>query len=312
MDNNILVSVVCTTYNHASFIRQCLDGFVMQKTSFNFEVIIHDDASTDETPSIIAKYANEHPGLFRTILQKENQYSRNIPIGKTFIYPICRGKYIAYCEGDDYWTDPLKLQKQVDFLEAHPNYGIAHTHARIFLNDRNTYDTELKGRPIDSFEQLLCNCTIATLTVMIRRELVVQYQEDIHPEEQGWLMGDYPLWLYCATKMKIHLIPEVTATYRMLANSASHSTDRNRVVRFWESSHDIQLFYAEREHVSPALLHKINNAYEERIICHLVHVSPEKAAERLNKATELTMWQRIVIRLKIYRMKLLRFIGKNY
>ena len=118
-----LVSICSITYNHAPYIRQCLDGFLMQKTKFRYEIIIHDDASTDGTTEIIKEYAEKHPDLITPIFQKENQYSKGIRgMFPRFCFPHAKGKYIALCEGDDYWTDPLKLQKQVDFLESHPDY----------------------------------------------------------------------------------------------------------------------------------------------------------------------------------------------
>jgi glycosyltransferase involved in cell wall biosynthesis len=120
-ENNIIVSVCCITYNHELYIKDCLEGFVSQKTDFNYEIIIHDDASTDKTKQIIEEYAQKFPGLFVTIFQKENQYSKG---GNPFSYTFAKakGKYIALCEGDDYWTNPNKLQKQVDFLESNNEY----------------------------------------------------------------------------------------------------------------------------------------------------------------------------------------------
>ena len=121
-NNEILVSIRCLTYNHAPFIRQCLDGFVMQKTNFRFEAIVHDDASTDESASIIREYAEKYPDIIKPILETENQYSKHDGSLGRIINSHMRGKYVAMCEGDDYWTDPYKLQKQVDFLESHPDY----------------------------------------------------------------------------------------------------------------------------------------------------------------------------------------------
>lgn len=114
----IIVSIKCITYNHASFIRQCLDGFVKQKTNFRFEAIVHDDASTDGTADIIREYAEKYPDIIRPILETENQYSKGKGALTKIMHEACKGKYVALCEGDDYWTDPLKLQKQVDFMES--------------------------------------------------------------------------------------------------------------------------------------------------------------------------------------------------
>jgi len=117
-----LVSICCITYNHEVFIRDAIEGFLMQKTSFPIEILIHDDASTDNTANIIREYENKFPDIIKPIYQLENQYSRGVSISVTYQFPRAKGKYIALCEGDDYWTDPLKLQKQVDFLENNKDY----------------------------------------------------------------------------------------------------------------------------------------------------------------------------------------------
>lgn len=122
----ILVSISCITYNHAPYIRQCLDGFLMQQCNFDYEILIHDDASTDGTQEIIREYQEKYPDIIKPLIQKENQWSKGIrSMNATFNFPRAQGKYIALCEGDDYWTDPYKLQKQVDFLEANPYYSLS-------------------------------------------------------------------------------------------------------------------------------------------------------------------------------------------
>ena len=118
---DIMVSIICTAYNHEKYIRKCLDGFVMQETDFLYEVLVHDDASTDTTSSIIQEYEKLYPNIIKPIYQTENQYSKGVSITRNIIFPKCRGKYIAICEGDDYWTDPNKLQKQIAALETHPD-----------------------------------------------------------------------------------------------------------------------------------------------------------------------------------------------
>ena len=119
-----LVSIRCLVYNHEPFLRQCLDGFVMQKTTFPFEAIVHDDASTDGSAAIIREYAEKYPHIIKPIYETENQYSKHDGSIKRAMDAAMspNSKYIASCEGDDYWTDPNKLQIQVDFLESHPDY----------------------------------------------------------------------------------------------------------------------------------------------------------------------------------------------
>ena len=123
--NTPLVSICCITYNHAQFIQKCLDGFLMQQTDFPIEILIHDDCSTDGTTEIIREYEAKYPDLIFPLYEEENQYQQGKAAEIDFYnYRRARGKYIAYCEGDDYWIDPLKLQKQVDFMEANPEYSV--------------------------------------------------------------------------------------------------------------------------------------------------------------------------------------------
>lgn len=133
-----LVTIRCITYNHEPYIRQCLEGFVMQKTNFSFEVIVHDDASTDGTVEIIREYAEKYPNIIKPIYETENQYSKNDGSIRRIIDEAMspEAKYIAMCEGDDYWIDPLKLQKQVDYLENHPDV-VYSCHRYKILIDRS-------------------------------------------------------------------------------------------------------------------------------------------------------------------------------
>jgi len=120
-NENIMVSIDCITYNHEDYIRDTIDSFLMQKTNFNYEILIHDDASTDRTAEIITEYQKKYPDIIKPIFQKQNQYSQGVKhISYKFNHTRAKGKYIAFCEGDDYWIDENKLQKQVDFLETNP------------------------------------------------------------------------------------------------------------------------------------------------------------------------------------------------
>ena len=138
--NTPLVSICCITYNHAQFIRKCLDGFLMQQTNFPIEILIHDDCSTDGTTEIIREYEAKYPNLIFPLYEEENQYQQGKAAEIDFYnYRRARGKYIAYCEGDDYWTDLLKLQKQVDFMEANPEYSVCFHACQKYDVGRNKY-----------------------------------------------------------------------------------------------------------------------------------------------------------------------------
>ena len=126
-----LVSVVCDTYNQSAYIGKAIDSFLMQQTTFPVEIILHDDASTDGTADIVRQYASAHPDRIRAVCRTENMFSRDPKILEHYVFPLARGKYIAICEGDDYWTDPLKLAKQVAYMEAHPSCTLCFTAAEL-------------------------------------------------------------------------------------------------------------------------------------------------------------------------------------
>ena len=186
-----LVSVCCLAYNHEPFIRQCLDGFMMQQTDFPFEIIIHDDASTDGTADIIREYVAKYPDIIKPIYQKENQYSEGVNIVSTYQFPRAIGKYIALCEGDDYWTDPLKLQKQVDFLEAHEDYSICSS-GYLMKKEGQIIERVMQGDETKengftyTLEDWIDNWLTKTLTVVFRRKALdtvdfdYKYFRDVH------------------------------------------------------------------------------------------------------------------------------------
>lgn len=233
MMNEILVSISCITYNHSVYIRQCLDGMLMQQTNFGFEILIHDDCSTDGTDDIIREYASKFPQIIKPLFEEENQYQQGKPLG-TVVWnlPRAKGKYVALCEGDDYWTDPLKLQKQVDFLESHSGYGLVHTYRKIDMAGW-LYETPLIDYT-ETKETLLQVCSIATCTVMYTTEILNLIKDEYTRilRKNNLPMSDYPLWLLIAEKSKIGYLPDATANYRMLPESASHSKSKSKMYNF--------------------------------------------------------------------------------
>ena len=136
--NHPLVSVRCITYNHEKYIAQALDSFLMQETNFPFEIVVHDDASTDKTADIIREYEAKYPKIIRPIYEARNLYSINFGLLRKIMDNACKGKYIAYCEGDDYWCDPHKLQMQYEAMEAHPECSIC-THVVQVISENGSY-----------------------------------------------------------------------------------------------------------------------------------------------------------------------------
>ena len=228
--NDCLVSILCTAYNHKQYIRSALEGFVSQKTSFAFEVLINDDASTDGTAAIIREFAEKYPEIIRPFYQAENQFSKGIGyIYENIFFPHARGKYFAFCEGDDYWTDDSKLQRQADFLEAHPDYtACVHNTTLHFCNGSRPdqllipsrgdhevlYENVIHG-PIDAYH---------TSSLMARREIIVQtpdyYQAAV---EHGF--ADYPWALLLRLNGGIWFIDRSMSVYRLFSNQAAWTSN---------------------------------------------------------------------------------------
>ncbi len=214
----MIISVYCLVYNQKNFIRQCLDGILMQKTNFKFEILINDDCSTDGTSEIIKEYEQKYPDIIKPVYQKENQFSKGISICKNFIFPRVKGKYVAICEGDDYWTDPYKLQKQVDFMEQNPDYSICfHNVKRIFENSSISQDIFPEQVVLTSIydisKESLLECNFIPTNSVIYRWSAVKNVVDKIPDKI--VPGDWYLNLIFAECGKIHFIREVMSVYRI-------------------------------------------------------------------------------------------------
>ncbi|SHJ12438.1 glycosyltransferase family 2 protein [Bacteroides stercorirosoris] len=209
----LMVTIRCITYNHEPYIRQCLEGFIMQKTNFRFEAIVHDDASTDETAKIIREYAEKYPDIIKPIFETENQYSKLDGSIQRIMSEHIHGKYVAMCEGDDYWIDPLKLQKQVDFLESNPEYSMCAHNAFVFYQQKN--DVCLFNKTSYSGELPVHDAIhawkIPTASILVLSEVAKEYP--------SWLAviysGDYSLILRTLLKGKIYLISDIMSVYRI-------------------------------------------------------------------------------------------------
>lgn len=213
---SVLVSIDCITYNHEKYISDAIESFLKQITNFEFEILIHDDASTDDTKNIIREYEKKYPHLIKPIYQKENQYSKGIKrISYEFNFPRAKGKYIAVCEGDDYWVDPYKLQKQIDYMENHPDCGMCFHAAEINkvgegkVSEIRPYnkscitpikDIILGGRDF-----------IATNSIVYRKQIM----NDAPYFYLNASVGDYPLRVMTSTHKYAYYMNEIMSTYRI-------------------------------------------------------------------------------------------------
>lgn len=240
MTGDPLVSIRCLVYNHEPFLRQCLDGFVMQKTTFPFEAIVHDDASTDGSASIIREYAEKYPDIIKPIYETENQWGKGT-INKTMyaaMHP--NSKYIAICEGDDYWTDPNKLQIQVDFLEKHQDYTMCFHRARTIL-DKTGEETD--RFPSESFKaiqdrdysstELMQVWTVPTASMVFRREC----QSFPLNRRHKLLYGDIVKVLACAEMGKVRGLDRTMSVYRIQPGGVTSSSENKRKFIMFSPGH---------------------------------------------------------------------------
>ena len=212
-NNNIEVSVICAAYNHEKFIDECIRSVLMQK-DVSLEILIHDDASTDKTAEIIREYEKKYPEIIKPIYQKENQFLKSISISKRYQYPRVTGKYIAFCEGDDYWTDPQKLQKQYDALENHPEIDIcAHASTTISASNGEVLrkSVRLQQSGIIPTEAVIKGGGgfVASASLFFRRSLI----EDIPPFRKQYNL-DYFLQIHGALHGGMYYFSDNMCVYR--------------------------------------------------------------------------------------------------
>lgn len=215
MGNDVKVSVVCMAYNHEDYISDALESFLMQKTDFSFEILIHDDASTDRTQEIIKEYENKYPEIVKPIYQNENQFSKKVSIEYN-LHKLANGKYIAFCEGDDYWTDPLKLQKQVDYMEVHPETSMC-IHAAKQV-DAKTKKKIAGIRPFKESRSMTVAEVIegggdffATNSIVYSKEKMEEWPDFFF----NAVVGDYPLVIIGALRGNFYYMDEDMSAYRI-------------------------------------------------------------------------------------------------
>lgn len=235
-----LVSISCITYNHEPYIAQTLDGFLMQKTSFPFEILIHDDASTDRTADIIREYEKKFPNLIKPIYQKENQYSKGFTsVSATWNFPRAQGKYIALCEGDDYWIDENKLQMQVDFLENNPEYGMCF-HDAVVVNELENEVDSFSYHVIEkdySATELFENWVVPTASMLFKKEILCYKLAD----RKNFIAGDIVLVEQACVYGKVHGFKKKMSVYRIQENGLTWSKERREKTLRLHPNHYIAL-----------------------------------------------------------------------
>lgn len=230
-----LAAIRCITYNHEPYIRDALEGFVMQKTTFPFVAIVHDDASTDGTAAIIREYAEKYPDIIKPIYETENQYSKKDGSLRRIMDEACEAtgaKYIATCEGDDYWIDPLKLQKQVDILESNSDIGAVYTDFEaIDAKTSCILPHTFNPKSGNQYEAMISEkLNIWTLTTCSRTEF--WQTRPVPASSTDMFTGDSFFFLWVCANSEVYCLNEKTAVYRKLESSASHFTDMGKAIYF--------------------------------------------------------------------------------
>ena len=283
-----LVSIRCTAFNQEQYIADCIEGFLIQETNFPFEICIHDDASSDKTADIIREYETKYPKIIKAIYEKENLWSKPDTRFTQIVTSMLTGKYVAMCEGDDYWTDPHKLQRQVDFLEAHPEYSLSTENGNVLFTNTGVIKPFSSEPEHDvSLEDLLIKRRFPTASVLYRRSDYLEYFKQKAPRL------DTSLWAFMAGIGKIHFNPVISSVYRR----GSGVTENNKIR--WghlseQFNNDINKFYNPSKKVRKArdkiLFADFRNAYRaakkahnkkeaRHFFCKMICLSPSMAAK---------------------------------
>ena len=245
---NPLVSILCITYNHEKYIKKTFSGFEMQKCNFEFEILIGEDCSTDNTLKLCKEFQQKHPEYVRLITSEKNVGAKR---NSFRINKLARGKYIAFCEGDDYWITADKLQKQVNFLESNPQYNLVHTNAeirdangifkRIYHKQENI--NSLLHSNNQAYDRLLVKFYVCTGTTLMRKKdrttLFSQNPENIFTEQRR--LGDMQLWSGMLSLGKFAWLPEITTCYNESEESATRSKNKKNTFMLFCDAFEVYL-----------------------------------------------------------------------
>lgn len=287
--NNIKVSIVCLAYNHEPYIRETLDSFIDQETNFEYEIIVHDDASTDDTAMIIQEYKDNYSNKIVPVFQKSNQYSRGIPIVTSIILPLVKGKYIAFCEGDDSWSDNKKLQKQYDFLEKHPECSAVAGVTRFFddagiecMNPipSNKYCNKMS---VEAEYLSFSRANIGTNTIMARVDTIYK-QHYVQANLECSRVGDILLILQLFEAGNIFIMPDCFQKH--IIQTREEASNYNSIFG-WEEKfmHCIQVVNAVTKNYK--LQHNLDGWFYPKLIRFYIEAIKNDSLRQFNEIYEM-------------------------
>lgn len=261
--NDKLLSVIITAYNQENFIRQAIDSVLNQKTQYDYEIIIGEDCSQDRTKEILIEYENKFPDRIKVFYN-----AKNLGIVGNWHSTISKanGFYIGVCEGDDYWTDQYKIEKQMTYLLSNPDCGMICTNFSKFYEingqtEKNCFNYKRYVNGINYNDFILDRGTIMSGTVIFKKELYTDFDRVIPLDLRiKWKMPDTPLWLFIAKNSKIDVISDSTAEYRIQINSGSKNIDEEKHFLYVLNGYEIPLYFTEKLYPDKKLTNKLHKA----------------------------------------------------
>jgi glycosyltransferase involved in cell wall biosynthesis len=302
--SNVMVSIYCTTYNHEKYISEALESFLMQKTNFKYEILIHDDASTDNTAKIIREYEKKYPEIIKPIYQKINQYSKKIKISIIYNYSRAKGKYIALCEGDDYWIDENKLQIQVEYMKRHPKCSLCTHVAQKVSRDKKVIGVVRPNKGDKKYttdDVILGGGGMFATNSMFFHTNLVQSLPDFYKNAP---VGDYPLTIFLSLYGNIYFIDKCMSAYRIMSEGSwSSNIQANKSKKTEHNKKITQMLYEINEYTK----YKYLTAIEKHLVDNEVNLlisnndrSILKSDKYFQLRNKLTIKQKIKIYIKVY------------
>lgn len=238
-----LASAYIFTYNQQELVKETINSYLAQECDFDFEIVICNDCSKDNTLQTCLEFQQRYPEKIRVVDNEQNMGIRGNYL--TNVGQYARGKYVATCAGDDWWSDAKKLQKQVGYMEAHPECHLVHTKAAIYVDKDKAYSKRILGLNRNTFEENVLLNGVAALTICFTKASFDEFVQDVNPISLPF-SEDYPMVLWYSYKKNIHFIDDITCTYRLQTNSLSHTPDKNKIYKGPQDAYDCKMVFINK------------------------------------------------------------------
>ena len=234
------LSVVVLVYNQEKTIAKTLDSILSQAHEYPYEIVVGDDVSTDGSRDVLQRYKDSYPDIIQLIYN-----DKNLGVVGNWVNALrhCHGEYIMECAPDDWWL-PGKIERQIAFMDVHPEYGMCYGKVKRFSEKRGEFLSTLWGARCESFDDIIKNIAkVPPMSMCFRRELGLKYVDEIHPERTNWIMEDYPFYIWLIIYSRIFFDETILGVYRVVENSISHSKELKKKEKFYGSVIDVKRFW---------------------------------------------------------------------